>query len=151
VSNPDNKALVKELISMKKRMDRLYSESFISAVEESKPQGEPATWQPLVDVVETDEAWMAIADLPGVMDKDLEVKVEQSQLIIRGTRHGLPEPCPGQDVIHNERPFGKFCRELPLPEALLGAEVKAELSRGVLTVVMLKKAASSRKITVRPE
>jgi HSP20 family protein len=151
VSNPANKALVEELISMKKRMDRLYSESFTSAVEESKPQEPPVTWQPLIDVVDTGEAWMAIADLPGVMDKDLEVKVEQSQLIIRGTRHGLSEPCSGQDVIHNERPLGKFCRELPLPEALLGAEVKAELSRGVLTVVMVKKAASSRKITVRPE
>jgi HSP20 family protein len=151
VSNPANKALLEELMSMKKRMDRLYSESFTSTAEESKPHEQPAAWQPLVDVVETGEAWMAIVDLPGVMDKDLEVKVEQSHLIIRGARQGWSEPSSGQDVIHNERPFGRFCRELPLPEALLGAEVKAELSRGVLTVVMVKMAPSSRKITVRPE
>jgi HSP20 family protein len=148
---PTKKVLFDELMGMKKRMDRLYAESFSKLPDESISQPDPVEWRPLLDVVETDDAWVVLADLPGVTEDDLEVRVDQTQLIIRGVRHSATASSEASGVISSERPVGRFVRELPLPEALKGAQVSAELNKGVLTVTLQKSESPSRKIKVQPE
>jgi HSP20 family protein len=148
---PTKKVLFDELMGMKKRMDRLYAESFSKSPDESISQRELVEWRPLMDVVETEEAWVVLADLPGVTEDDLEVRVEQSQLIIRGVRHSTTASSEVIGIISSERPVGRFVRELQLPEALTGAEVSAELNKGVLTVTLKQSENPSRKIKVQPE
>ncbi len=151
MSMPTKKVILDELMGMKKRMDRLYAESFSKPPEESISQRESGEWRPLVDVVETDEAWVVLADLPGVTEDDLDVRVDQAQLIIQGIRHSAAALSEGIGIVSSERPVGRFVRELPLPEALIGAEVSAELNKGVLTVTLQKSGTLSRKIKVQPE
>ena len=148
---PTKKILFDELMGMKKRMDRLYAESFSKLPDESISPPEPVDWQPLLDIVETDEAWVVFADLPGVSDDCLEVRVDGSQLIIRGARRSEAVLLEATGIISSERPVGTFVREIPIPQTLMGAQVSAELNRGVLTVTLQKSESLSRKIKVQPE
>ena len=149
MSNPADKALLEELMGMKKRMESLYAESFAENMPESSTEDHSSVWQPLVDVYETESEWTAVVDLPGVVEENLEVNVESSRLIIQGTRYGSAKQPDDAVAIRNERPLGRFRRELALPENLSGDQVKAEINRGVLTVQIAKQAQAVRKITVR--
>lgn len=149
MNKPADRALLEELMGMKKRMDSLYAERFAERLQESSTDDPYPVWQPLMDVYETEAVWTAVVDLPGVVEENLEVKVERSRLVIQGTRSGSPKQPDDATAIRNERPTGRFHRELALPENLSGDQIKAELNRGVLTVQIAKKAQAGRKITVR--
>jgi HSP20 family protein len=149
LSNPADRALLQELMGMKKRMDSLYAESCAERLQEPSTEEHCSDWQPLVDVYETDSDWTAVVDLPGVVEENLEVNAEPSRLIIQGTRYGCAKQPDDTTAIRTERPTGRFRRELALPENLSGDQVKAELNRGVLTVQIAKQVQASRKITVR--
>lgn len=148
---PTKKVLLDELMGMKKRMDRLYAESFTKPPEESGSQPQSERWRPLADVVETDDAWVVLLDLPGVMEEDLEVRVDESQLIIQGIRNRSTALSEKKGIYFEERPVGRFFRELIPPDSFVGGEVTAELNKGVLTVTMRKGAVQPRKIKVQPE
>jgi HSP20 family protein len=145
------KALVEELIDMKKRMEGLYAESVGKVERGPATQDQSPAWQPSVDVYECDATWTVVADLPGVLEENLEVKVERSCLVIQGTRDGLVTDSGHGEAVQSERPHGGFFRELALPDGLAADQVKAELNRGVLTVEIAKKVHAGRKITVRHE
>jgi HSP20 family protein len=147
----EKKALVEELIGMKQRMEGLYAESTGKRERKPEPQDESPAWQPLVDVYESDAAWMAVADLPGVLEEKLEVKVEGSDLVIQGTRSGLVKDAGQGKIVQSERPQGRFARKLVLPDGLAMDLVKAELNRGVLIVEIAKNVDAGRKIPVRRE
>jgi HSP20 family protein len=149
LSNPADRALLKEMMGMKKRMDSLYAESCAERVQGPSTDESTSVWQPLVDVYETGSDWTAVVDLPGVDEEHLEVNAEPSRLIIQGTRYGSPKQPDDAVAVRNERPLGRFRRELALPENLSRDQVKAELNRGVLTVQIAKKAQAVRKIIVR--
>jgi HSP20 family protein len=144
-----DRALLEELMGMKKRMDSLYAERFTERTQESSGDDHSSVWKPLVDVYETEGDWNAVVDLPGVVEENLVVNVERSRLVIQGTRYSSATAPDDATAIRNERPMGRFRRELVLPEKLIGDQVKAELNRGVLTVKIAKKAEAARKITVR--
>jgi len=147
----ENRALVEELIGMKKRIEGLYAESTGKGECNAEPRDESPAWQPLVDVYESDATWTVVADLPGVLEENLEVKVERFCLVIQGTRVGLVTDSGRGETVQSERPHGGFFRELALPDGLAADQVKAELNRGVLTVEIAKKVHAGRKITVRHE
>ncbi len=149
MANPGSKALIDELMSMKKRMESLYAESVGKTPVGCSDDGGDAVWQPLVDVYETDDAWLALVDLPGVLEEDLEVKVEHSRLVIEGRRTGIRQRADDDSAIRRERPQGKFRCDLVLGEDLQVDQVKAELNRGVLTVEIARKIQTARKIMVR--
>lgn len=97
-----------------------------------------ACWEPPVDIFETgDEIWIQVA-LPGVRPEQLEVRIENGTLVVRGER-ALPLP-PGAGVIHRlELPHGAFERRVPLPTGRyeLG---RRELADGCLALVLRKLA-----------
>ena len=102
-----------------------------------------------VSVWEDDNAVHAEADLPGVDPAKLEVTVtEGNRLTIQGERRA-PE-IEGASWLRQERPFGKFSREILLPALVDPDKVEAKYELGVLRLTLPKhEAARPRKIVVQ--
>ena len=154
MSRSDHSRLERELKALKQRMDALYSLSFPAKESDTEePEIEEVTWEPLVDIWETEKRWMLIADLPGVLEMDLQVTVIENQLTISGKRGAFP---PEEDLVATwqERPSGYFSRPFALPFNIKEEAINAEFKRGVLTISIPKESnreAPSKKIIVHTE
>jgi len=97
------------------------------------PALEPGLMAPAVDVKVTDGTMVVTADLPGLKKEEVKIEVTEKALLIEGERKAeLKEEKEGFRKI--ERTYGKFYREIPLPEGAKIDLAKAELANGVLTV-----------------
>lgn len=101
-------------------------------------------WQPAVDIYEDAESLVVKAEVPDVEQKDIEVKIENNTLIIKGERKHENEEK--KENFHRiERFFGSFCRSFQLPTTVDHEKVTAVCDRGVLTVTLPKKEAVKPK------
>lgn len=104
------------------------------------------TITPPVDIYETEEGLVVLADLPGVDKDGLDVRVENDILTIRGTsRNGLPgEP------IYREFELANYFRQFELSDKVDQSKITAELKHGVLTLRLPKaEEAKPKKIEVK--
>src|SRR5918993_5869815 len=91
-------------------------------------------WIPPVDIYETEAHDLVVkAELPDMAREDIEVKVENNALILRGTKK-LPEGIKDEHVRRIERSYGAFHRAFTLPNTVDATRVSAEYKNGVLTV-----------------
>jgi HSP20 family protein len=100
---------------------------------------------PAVDVIETDDAYELTADLPGIDEKNIEVKLAEGGLTIKGERQEEKEEKKKDYYLH-ERHFGSFERHFALPEGVDADKIEASFKNGVLTVRLPKKPEA-----IRPE
>ncbi|MEX2263932.1 MAG: Hsp20/alpha crystallin family protein [Bryobacteraceae bacterium] len=112
---------------------------------------EPRTarpWSPAVDIVETENAIVLKADVPDVDLKDIEVRVENQTLTLKGERKfEQEENAKGYHRI--ERSYGNFVRSFAVPATVDTEHVAAEYRNGVLNVTLPKKeAAKPRQVKV---
>ena len=119
--------------------DRLVDEIFRGTQE-----APTAAWQPPVDIVETQEAVELRADMPGLKPAELDIKVENGVLTIRGERKDEHE-TKGATYHTYERRYGTFARSFSLPKLVDAENVKAKYVDGVLTVTLPKKAEAKPK------
>jgi HSP20 family protein len=109
--------------------------------------GGAGSWSPLVDVEETDDAWIVEAELPGVDRKDVSVEVRDSELIISGE---IKERERKGILRRRTRPTGRFDYRVTLPGPVDADGVEATLADGVLTVRVPKpEQARPQRIEVR--
>jgi len=108
-----------------------------------------AAFAPAVDIYEDKEAIYLKAELPGVKAEEVNVHVENDILTLTGERKlEKNEDRAGYHRI--ERTYGTFTRSFSLPKNVSSEGVEAEMSNGVLTVKVPKKAeAQPKKIAVR--
>jgi len=100
---------------------------------------------PPVDIYETREELVVMADLPGVSQTGLDVRVEDSILTIQG-RSDRPDSA---DIIYREYELSNFFRQFELSEEVDQAKIGAELKHGVLTLHLPKaEKAKPRQINV---
>jgi HSP20 family protein len=93
-------------------------------------------WEPPVDIYETERGLCAIAALPGVDQRDLEVSIESDVLVIAGTRR-FPA-LSGDAVIHRlEIPHGRFERRIRISASRLRID-RSELLNGCLVLILMK-------------
>ncbi len=107
---------------------------------------------PAVDIVEKDKAYEVTADVPGFDEKNIEVKLVNGSLSIKGERKSEKEEKK-KDYYLSEREFGSFERSFPLPEGVDRAKIEASVKKGVLTVTLPKTAEActpAKKIEVTP-
>ena len=104
---------------------------------------------PRVDIVETEDELLLLADMPGVNPDDVNVHFENGELAV----HGKCEPRQhGVDYLSGEYGVGDFYRAFTLNEAIDADKITAELKHGVLTVHLPKsEAVKPRKIAVKAE
>jgi HSP20 family protein len=97
-----------------------------------------ADWAPSVDIEENDDKYMIRADLPGVEKKDIDVKLENGVLSIRGEKQTEKETGKGTRHHRRERFHGTFARSFTLPDAVNADAVDASYKDGVLTLYIPK-------------
>ena len=105
-------------------------------------------WVPTVDIKETDKQFTILADIPGVVPKDIEVSMDNSILSIKGERSSESE-SEENGFRRVERAHGSFHRRFSLPETADGENISAVGKDGVLEVVIPKKPiAQPRRIKI---
>lgn len=112
---------------------------------------EPAAnrpWVPAVDIRETDHELVLKADIPDMKLEDIDVRMENGTLTLKGERKFEQEEKQG-GWHRVERSYGTFERVFTLPETVNPEGTKAEYKNGVLTVTLPKKEiAKPRQIKV---
>lgn len=121
-----------EALALLARADSLGRQAF----RPNSPQSPCPTWEPPVDMLETTEAVLVIAALPGVDADQAEVYIKDGVLVLSGQRVLPPELRTA--VIHRlELPQGRFERRVPLPPGLYGA-IGRFSANGCLVVTLQK-------------
>lgn len=111
-------------------------------------RGENGTFVPRFDVKETPEAFLFKADLPGVNQGDVDISLNGNQLTITGKREAEQQQT-SENYFMVERSYGSFSRTFTLPTSADVEKIKADLSNGVLTIELPKRAESQpRKIAL---
>ena len=135
----------RDLFALRAEMDRLLAR-VPGPGESSLPRG----WAPASDVVETDDAIVITAELPGVKDEDVAITVENGVLRISGERRLEHET--DDDRYHRlERSYGGFERTFPLPPGVNEDDINAGIAYGVLKISIPKPTATEpKRIAINP-
>ncbi|MCL2029590.1 MAG: Hsp20/alpha crystallin family protein [Deltaproteobacteria bacterium] len=121
-------------------------EAALGGAESTRDQ---AMFSPVVDIWETDEGLMLVADLPGVAPEDLAVDLSGGSLTISGR---IAPPPAGRKAILTEYEVGAFYRQFSLSEGLDQGGITAALKDGVLKLTLPRLApAQPRKIEITHE
>ncbi len=106
---------------------------------------------PAVDFVESEKAYEITAELPGMDEKNIEVKVTDGRLTIKGEKQEEKEEKRKDYYLH-ERHFGSFQRSFEVPDTVDPDKIEASFKKGVLTVTLPKKPEAqkpAKKIEVK--
>jgi HSP20 family protein len=131
----------RNLSTLQEEVNRLFESSLTRC---RTGQADLASWSPAVDIYETANELVVNADLPDVQDKDIEVRVENNTLTIRGERKFSNE-VHEDNHLRVERAYGSFTRSFSLPNTVNTEAIKAEHKNGVLTVHMPKREETKPK------
>jgi HSP20 family protein len=126
-----------EACEMLARAERLHREFF----RPTRSAGLLPTWEPPVDVLETDHAVLVLIALPGVDAERVEAAIDDGDLVVAGVRV-LPRELMTATIHRLELPQGRFERRVRLPAGRYSAVGRA-MSNGCL-VITLEKAGSYR-------
>ena len=123
--------------TLQDQVNRLFNESFRTHGEESAL----TTWAPAVDIYETPNELVVKADLPDVSEKDIDIRVENNLLTIRGERK-VEKSVSEENFLRVERTYGAFSRSFSLPNTVNSEAIGADYKNGVLTVTLPKREES---------
>ena len=136
---------LRDLMSLQERMNRLFDESFRGASrgnEEDWALG--GSWAPPVDIYEHEGNIVLKAELPGVDPKDVDVRLENNTLTLRGERK-LDKEVKKESYHRVERSYGAFTRSFTLPMVVDQANIRADFHDGVLRVTLPKREEAKPK------
>lgn len=106
-------------------------------------------WLPPVDIVEEADRLVFRAEVPGVAKDDLDIKVENGTLVLRGEKKQERE-TEGENAHRVERTYGSFSRSFVLPSTVDADKVEARYRDGVLEIVLPKaEEAKPRRISIQ--
>lgn len=131
--------------------DQLFNETFgrmQPGLGESFDHVNHAAWAPAVDTLETDDALLLRADVPGVTPEDVDIEVHDNVLTLSGERK--VETDVKEENFHRvERNFGSFRRRFTLPRTVDAEKIEASYHAGVLEIKLPKRPeAKPRQIKV---
>ena len=109
-----------------REVDRLFDRLFDSSAAAQR-------WAPPMDLTEADDHYVLKADLPGMSEEEVSIEVDHGVLTLAGERRAEHER--NEKGWHRiERSFGRFQRQLTLPDGVDADAVTAEFDKGVLAV-----------------
>ena len=123
--------------TLQEQVNRVFNESFRNQGDESAL----TTWAPPVDIYETPNELVVKADLPDVNEKEIDVRVENNLLTIRGERK-VEKSVSEENFLRVERTYGAFSRSFSLPNTVNSEAIGADYKNGVLTVTLPKREES---------
>jgi len=145
---------------LRREIDRLFEDfdgglrrsPFGRSIFDLQPLWPRESWAvPAVDVAETEKGYEISAELPGMDEKDIEVKFADGVLTIKGEKQEEKEEKK-KDYYLSERSFGSFQRSFQVPEGVDSEKIEANFKNGVLRVTVPKSAEAekaAKKITVK--
>lgn len=131
----------KDLRTMQEEMNHLLDLAWNRESGEDLKEG---IWQPPVDIYEDRDSVVIKAEVPDIDQKDIEVKIENNTLTLRGERKQNLE-VKKENYHRVERYYGTFQRSFTLPHTIDQEKVEAACDKGVLTVVLPKKEETKPK------
>ena len=132
----------RDLITMQNRMSRLFDETLSRIWKEEELQR--GVWTPLVDIADQGGEVVLKVDLPEMNQSEIDIKVEENTLTIKGERKFIKE-TPGEHFLQIERPYGTFHRQFTLPQRIDQERIAATYKDGVLRVVLPKRKEAGLK------
>ena len=134
-------------LDLHREVNRLFDDSLRNMRESGGSSGGGFTLSPKVDVSQTDEGWEITAELPGVDQNDIDLRLDGDMLTISGEKKDERKDDQNRFV---ERRYGAFTRSFQLPFTPDPEKVTADCDRGVLTVKLPKAAEQdkSRRISI---
>jgi HSP20 family protein len=107
------------------------------------------SWNPSVDIAETDDEIVVKAEIPGVSKDDIDITVDNNQLILSGEKRQEVEEKE-KNYYRVERSYGSFKRIFNLPSTADVGKVEAAYDDGVLTIQIPKtEVARGKKVEIR--
>ena len=124
------------------RMNRLFHESY-------SPEGPEealttTSFAPPVDIYEDEHNITLKLEVPGIDEKDIDVRVEGNTLTVHGERK-IEKEEKEENFRRVERQYGSFTRSFTLPSSVDPAQVSANYDKGVLKINLAKKAEAKPK------
>jgi HSP20 family protein len=133
------------MVTIQDRMSRIFEEAFrANRGAGSEEDYALAAWAPAVDIFEQDGNIVLKAELPGIDPKDVDVRVENNVLTLRGERK-LDSEVKKEGYHRVERAYGTFGRSFTLPTVVDTEKIKAEYKDGVLRVALPKREEAKAK------
>ena len=133
---------LRDLATLQNRLNRFVRESY-------SPEGPEDTlttssFAPPLDVYEDEHHIILKIEVPGIDEKDIDVRIENTTLIVHGERKFEKEEKE-ENFRRVERQYGSFTRSFTLPSSVDPAQVSADYEKGVLKVKLAKKAEAKPK------
>src|ERR1700685_4322137 len=128
-------------LALQDEVNRLFEDNF---TRERSGHADLAMWAPAVDIYETENELVVKAELPDFQDKDIDVRITNNTLTIRGERKfeaGVKE----ENYLRIERAYGSFMRSFSLPNTVNSENIRADYRNGILTLHMAKREESKPK------
>jgi len=129
----------REVVALQNRMNSLFRD-----LNEGDSPLTTASFVPAVDIYEDAQKVMLKLEVPGIEEKDLDVRVENNTLTVKGERKFEKEEK--EENFHRiERRYGSFTRSFTLPATVNSEEVRADYEQGVLKIRLPKRAEAKPK------
>jgi HSP20 family protein len=139
---------MRELVTLQDRINRMFTDTLFRPLPGEEDGQGFGTWSPYVDVLEDSESLVIKAELPEMDLKDIDVKIVDDLLTIRGERK-IEKEDKRENYHKIERSYGSFSRSFTLPAYIDQEKIKATYDRGVLRLVLPKKEETKpRKIAI---
>jgi HSP20 family protein len=124
------------------RMNRLFRESYNPEVADDSLT--TTSFAPPVDIYEDEHNITLKLEVPGIDEKDIDVSVENSTLTVHGERK-IEKEEKEENFRRIERQYGSFTRSFTLPSSVDSGQVSAHYDKGVLKIMLAKKAEAKPK------
>ena len=141
----------REYLTLQDRMNRLFRESHNS--EGSEEALTTTGFAPPVDIYEDEHNITLKLEVPGIDEKDIDVRIDNNTLTVHGERK-IEKEEKEENFRRVERQYGSFTRSFTLPSSVDPGQVSAHCDKGVLKINLAKKAESKPtqiKVTVGSE
>jgi HSP20 family protein len=125
---------------MQEQMNRMLDMAWNREFGEELKEG---VWQPPVDIYEDENSVVIKAEVPDVDQKDIDIKIENNTLTLRGERKHSSE-IRKENYYRVERFFGQFQRSFSLPQTIDQEKVEASCDKGILTITLPKRAETPK-------
>ena len=132
----------REFSTLQDRMNRLFRESY--GPEGREESLTTSTFAPPVDVYEDEHNVALKIEVPGIDEKDIDVRIENNVLTVHGERKFEKEEKE-ENFRRVERQYGSFTRTFTLPTTVDAEKVSATYDKGVLKIALPKKAEAKPK------
>jgi HSP20 family protein len=132
----------REFVTLQDRMGRLFRDSYGSEGREEALTS--TTFSPAVDVYEDEHNVTLKIEVPGIEEKDIDVRIENNTLTVHGERKFENEEKE-ENYRRVERQYGSFTRTFTLPQTVDQESVQADYDKGVLKIKLAKKQEAKPK------